>query len=167
MNQTPFSREFYTLATCSLSPMGEENARQAGEALASMDPWLTLGYSGEGLSRYLLRRDPALYPFILKAAGQDAGVLCMRFPWLLGPYIELFAVYKPFQGAGKGKELLEWVEKQCRPSSKNIWTVVSSFNTPGRIFYTKQGFIPVGPLHDLIKPGFSEILLRKKLEPLQ
>jgi len=39
---------------------------------------------------------------------------------------------------------------------------VSSFNTEARRFYERQGFAEVALLPDLIKPGFDEVLMRRR-----
>jgi len=160
----PFCHDYYALREgLLLRPISEQEADHAGKALAFMDPWSTLGYSPNALSRYLLRHDPALNRYVVEVSERAAGILCVRHPWLLGPYIELLALYIPFQGTGIGKAIIEWIESQAHSASRNIWTLVSSFNAPGRKFYEKAGFMPVAPLDDLVASGFSEILLRKRM----
>jgi ribosomal protein S18 acetylase RimI-like enzyme len=159
----PFGEDLYDLNIFTLRVLSDqdEDAYHASKVLPLMDPWHTLSYSSSGLLRYLLRHDPALYRYGIDMSEERAGIVCVRYPWLLGPYIELLAVYPPFQKMGFGKIILEWIESQVCPTSRNIWALVSSFNTLGRKFYNNAGFSVVAPLDDLVRPGYSEILLRK------
>ena len=158
----PFSERGYTLGRFSLTRLEEAHIEGISRELAGMDPWRTLGYRAEGLARYLSRSDPALFRFAVSAGGDlPAGVLCVRHPWLLGPYIELLALFGPDSGRGAGKAICEWIEAETRESSKNIWAAVSSFNHRALEFYKHRGFFEVAPLRDLIRPGHDEILLRK------
>jgi len=144
---------------CLLAP-GE--GEPAGRLLSELDPWKTLGYPPARLAAYLGRPDPALRRFVLKVSDTAAGVMCLRHPWLLGPYLEIMAVYLPFQGRGLGRELLTWLTT-CNPAWHNLWTCVSSFNHQARGFYQAFGFKEVGRLVDLVRPGYDELLLRKLL----
>jgi GNAT superfamily N-acetyltransferase len=125
-----------------------------------MDPWLTLGYKAEALSSYLLRADSNLNRYCLTGSGKICGVLAVRSPWLFGPLIELIALFDSFRGHGIGAQIIEWVGGAFE--SPNIWATVSSFNKHAQRFYTKTGFEQITVLDDLIKPGWNEILLRKR-----
>lgn len=131
----------------------------AASQLASLDPWLTLGYQPEKLTHYLQRPDVTLHTFLVLASGQPAGVVCCRYPWLFGPFLELLALYPQFQGQGLGREIIGWLENQ--PAWPNLWTTVAAFNLRALHFYIKLGFVEVGVLPDLVRSGFDEILLRK------
>lgn len=163
-NKAPFGQKASILEGCTLRALRKEDAEPAGEVLSAMDPWLTLGYSSQGLTGYLLRQDPALSRYIVEVGERAAGIVCIRYPWLLGPYIELLALYAPCRGMGLGRAILDWIESQAGPASKNIWALVSSFNESAVKFYGKSGFFQIAPLEDLVRPGYSEILLRKPIK---
>ena len=129
--------------------------------LCSMDPWLTLGYTMEAFELYLLRADPALARHVVMISGQLAGVLTLRNPWLFGPLVELLALLDGFRGQGTGSAILQWVGK--RYDSSNLWVTVSSFNSRAKKFYERAGFEKAAVLEGLIKPGWNEVLLRKKM----
>jgi len=74
------------------------------------------------------------------------------------------ALFDPHQGKGLGFEIMSWLEKEARPASRNLWALVSAFNTKGRAFYQRLGFAELTPLTDLVKAGCDEILLRKRLD---
>jgi len=95
-------------------------------------------------------------------SDETTGVVCVRYPWLRGPYLELLAVFPPHQGKNMGREIVAWIKDECCGVSSNIWTTVSSFNAPALSFYKNIGFTEIAELSDLVAGGFSEILLQKK-----
>jgi diamine N-acetyltransferase len=151
------------LPHCSLVVLDEDRSAGLSRRLAAMEPWRTLGYRPETLLNYLHRNDVGLDRHAIVMEGQTAGVLSVRYPWLMGPYIELFAILAEYSGRGLGGEVLQWVESRFQSNSRNIWATVSAFNTLARSFYQRQGFEEVAPIKDLVTPGFDEILLRKRL----
>jgi diamine N-acetyltransferase len=161
---SPFSEASYQLSSCSLNSLTERAAELLSEQLATMDPWLSLGYSADGLFRYLLRPDPALYRFVIFVGPTISGLVSVRYPWLRGPYLELLAVLDEHKRRGIGREIISWIQMQCPRTAPNIWTLTSSFNAGARSFYRSLGFSEMVTLPDLISSGFDEILLRKMLE---
>jgi len=89
----------------------------------------------------------------------------VRYPWLRGAYIELFAVFPQAQGRGVGRAALEFIETHYRGRTDNLWLLVSGFNSGARCFYEKQGFYPVGVIVDLVVAGQDEVLMRKVIRP--
>lgn len=132
------------------------------QQLVNLDPWYTLGYQAETLAHYLQRPDVSRHTYQVWAADQTAGVVCCRYPWLRGPFLELLAIYPLFQGRGLGREILGWLENHA--TCRNLWTTVSAFNTRALNFYTTFGFAEIGCLKDLVRDGFDEILLRKIIQ---
>ncbi len=51
---------------------------------------------------------------------------------------------------------------EIKSVSCNIWSTVSSFNIPARSFHKENGFSEIVELQDMLRNGFSEILLQKK-----
>jgi len=144
-----------------LSPLSNEHVSSISTTLCSMDPWLTLGYTPDVFEFYLLRADAALTRYAVVTYGTVAGVLSLRSPWLFGPFIELMALFEEFQGKGIGRRLIDWICE--RYESANLWTTVSSFNLKAIKFYSDAGFLQTAILEGLIKRGWDEILLRKKM----
>lgn len=159
----PFTKSSSVSGVCSIDPVTPSEVTGIASVLAHMDPWKTLGYRSEILSRYLTRQDPGLRRYVITFSGRAAGCLCIRHPWLMGPFLELLAVFPDFQGRGLGKSLVLWLENEVRPAYRNIWTTVSSFNTSAAGFYEHMGFEKAGTLNALVKAGYDEILLRKIL----
>ncbi len=164
-NKEPFEVEHVCLDLCTLqSTLPKKDATEISEFLAKMDPWLRLGISSEALFKYLIKRDPSLKRYGVYSNLQPIGVLCIKYPWLRGPYIELLGLEDSFQGKGITRHLLAWIECQTLPHAKNIWISASSFNTRATSIYERLGFTRVGILNDLVVEGESEILMRKRLE---
>lgn len=138
-------------------------AETIGRVLAGMDPWAALGYSAETLARGLALPHPDLVRYIVVRGGAPLGLATIRYPWLRGAYIELFAVLPQAQGAGVGEALLAHVEATYRGRAGNLWLLVSGFNARARRFYERSGFGPIGLIPDLVVQGEDEILMRKRL----
>jgi GNAT superfamily N-acetyltransferase len=161
---TLFSKPLEQLDGCQLStPMTWEQARTVAAMLAASEPWATLKFSAAGLESYLTREDAALRRYLVSVEGHPAGVVCVRHPWLRGPYIELLGLFPHHRGQGLGKQVLAWAENEARREAKNLWVVASSFNHQALRFYQSAGFSPIGPIPGLVTPGHDEILLRKHL----
>ena len=129
--------------------------------LCSMDPWLTLEYRPEAFESYLLHADSSLSRYAVMISGDVCGVLSVRSPWLFGPFIELMALFDGFRGKGIGSRIIDWVCDRYKPA--NLWATVSSFNLEAQKFYIGAGFEKTAILENLIKPGWNEILIRKKM----
>lgn len=162
--QKAFSKSREILDGCQLStPFTNEQAHAVAEMLAASEPWLSLNFSVAALATYLTREDPSLRRYLVSVDEHPAGVICVRHPWLRGPYIELLGVSPEQRGKGIGKKLLAWAEREARCESRNLWVVASSFNHPALHLYQSLGFHPIGPIPGLVSPEHDEILLRKRL----
>jgi ribosomal protein S18 acetylase RimI-like enzyme len=160
----PFAAHLYPLASCELRTLQDPHeASVLSDLLARMDPWRTLRYTASALRRYLLCPDATLYRYAVVSQDTTIGVVCIRYPWLRGAYLELIGLDAAYQGRGVGCEILCWLEEQAQREACNVWILVSAFNTRARTFYTRQGFTEIGPLKDFVRPGYDEILLRKVL----
>jgi ribosomal protein S18 acetylase RimI-like enzyme len=159
----PFPSRVYVLPSCSLHRVKRAEAQNLAATLVTMDPWRTLEYRADAMTLYLSRPDPTLLRFAILSSGHQAGVLCLRYPWLKGIYLELLALFPPHQSMGLGREIMAWSEARVRPHTKNFWVTVSSFNHRARRFYQGLGFAEVACLQNLIKEGYDELMLRKIL----
>ena len=161
----PFAEPQYPLPRGHLRLLREEDSPFIAAQLAAMDPWRALNYRAADLARYLRAVDPALRRYAVQSAtGNLAGVICVRYPWLRGPYLELLGLTADQQGLGLGGELMEWFTQQARLGARNAWVVVSAFNRRVHTFYLRQGFTEVGVIEGLVNPGYQEILLRKVVQ---
>ena len=132
-----------------------------GETLAVMDPWKTLGYGAEALAHGLESPHPEVTRYLAMRSGEPQGLVVVRYPWLRGAYIELFAVLPGAQGRGVGRAALAFIESRYRERTANLWLLVSGFNAGARRFYEQAGFRPIGVIADLVMAGQDEVLMRK------
>ncbi len=163
-NKLPFEKKRYPLAGCELEPMEPVDALLIAQALSKMNPWRTLNYEAENLSRGLLSPDPFSFRYTITGSGQRVGVVCVKHPWLRGTYLELLGIFEPFQQMGIGSQIIQWMESRTRSNGNNLWALVSGFNKSGREFYRKMGFEEMATLKDLVQTGSDEILIRKILK---
>jgi ribosomal protein S18 acetylase RimI-like enzyme len=77
------------------------------------------------------------------------------------PYLRLLAVRPCFRGKGVGKKLLGHFEENGFGLASKVFLAVSDFNAAAQRFYTRNGYIRVGSVPDLYKPGIAEILMMK------
>lgn len=160
--QKAFSKSLESLDSCQLSvTLTNEEALAAAEMLAVSEPWVRLKFSATALANYLIRDDASLHRYVISVDGNLVGVICVRYPWLRGPYIELLGLSPDYRGKGIGKQVLAWAEREARREAKNLWVVASSFNHQALNFYLSLGFRPIGPIQGLVVPEHDEILLRK------
>jgi diamine N-acetyltransferase len=143
--------------------MTASDIEDLSQVLPQMNPWATLGYSSTSFMRYFRRDDPALQRLSACVNGSLAGAICVRYPWLMGAYLEFIALFPEFQGKGIGSEILHLIEERARPHSNNLWTLVSSFNGDARRFYERNGFVAIVSIPALIKDGYDEVLMRKMI----
>jgi ribosomal protein S18 acetylase RimI-like enzyme len=136
-------------------------AAAIGETLAVMDPWKTLGYGAEALARGLDVTPSGGDPLPRDGRREPQGLVVVRYPWLRGAYIELFAVLPGAQGRGVGRAALAFIEARYRERTANLWLLVSGFNAGARRFYEQAGFRPIGVIADLVMAGQDEVLMRK------
>jgi GNAT superfamily N-acetyltransferase len=83
------------------------------------------------------------------------GMFC-RFP-----YLRLLSVKPRFRNLGIGKRLLEHFEENGFARAPKVFCAVSDFNADALRFYNRCGYIRIGTIPDLYKPGIAEILMMK------
>ena len=147
----------------SFRPVDPATAEKISGALASMEPWLTLGIHAASLSDMLLAADAHLHRHAICLNGTCVGVVAVRNPWLYGPYVALLGVLPQWQGMGIGSAVLSRIEQETKPRPKNLWVCVSSFNEEAKRFYERNAFEPAGSLPGLLCEEFTEILMRKRI----
>jgi GNAT superfamily N-acetyltransferase len=157
-----FEQRVYDFGDFVLSPLRSDLAKEIATRMASMEPWCTLRKSSAVLAASLVEPDDHYRRWVIRRGLDPIGVLGIRCPWLYGPYVALLAIFHEHQRRGVGGGILGWIERQAQ-GSRNTWVCVSSFNTRAQLFYTRHGYLQVGELQDLLVPGHSELLLRKRL----
>jgi diamine N-acetyltransferase len=149
-----------------LSAVTPDDAALLGNALAEIDPWARYGTSAGNMAAMLVPTADGGIRLAVRRAGQTApvGVLVIRHPWLIGPYMQLLALVPAAQGQGYGAALLQWFETQAlQGGARSLWICVSAFNAAAQRLYRRFGFETVVILDDLVNPEIDEILMRKRL----
>jgi ribosomal-protein-alanine N-acetyltransferase len=132
--------------------------------MAETDPWITLGMENDQCLRAF---DGSFREvFVLKKASVIIGFVVMQPLGTFKGYIQTICINKANRGAGYGTKLLQFCEERILSYSPNIFICVSSFNQKALQLYLQFGFELVGELKDFIKPGFTELLLRKTVGPI-
>lgn len=100
--------------------------------------------------------------FVAARAGEVLG-----FVWLVArgafnrsAYIQLIGVKPGERTHGVGRALMEYVEAHAQ--SRDIFLLVSDFNTDAQMFYARLGYYQVGKLNDYVVQGVSELIFWKK-----
>jgi ribosomal protein S18 acetylase RimI-like enzyme len=146
-------------------PYRSEDRTAVIDMLADSDPWKRLGYTARHWERLFDPFPSGREGYVIDVAKDVAGLALLRRHFLFGDYLELLAIAPARQRQGLGGTLLAHVERIVFSRSTNLFACVSDFNAAARDFYRRHGFREVGPIHDLLMPGSSEILLRKTTGP--
>lgn len=150
-------------AVLTLAPMTAEAAAALGPALAAIDPWARFGASPALMQSFLGAVEAAAPRYQILADGAVAGCIVVRHPWLHGPYLNLIGLLPSYQSRGIGERALAWFEAEARGHYRQVWLCVSHYNTGAQKFYAAHGYTVAATLDSLVKDGFDEILMRKRL----
>jgi ribosomal protein S18 acetylase RimI-like enzyme len=154
----------HDLGEIRLQPLAYANAGIFGQALASMDPWATIGWPAERMTRTFQYERPSIRRFEVLAGNDLAGIIAIQEPWLHGPYLQLLAILPAHQGKGFGLKLLTWMEAEARRGEmRQLWLCVSTFNARARQFYERFGFAAQTVIEELASGASDELLMRKRL----
>jgi ribosomal protein S18 acetylase RimI-like enzyme len=167
-SQRPFSADSYTLGTRAhaicLRTVNHIEAADMGRAFAAMEPWSRYPFPPEALTAYFATSEPHAPRFVIEAGGDVAGAIGIRTELLRGPYLQFLGLLPAFQGRGIGVAILDWIEVEAGPSTRNFWVCASVSNEAAIRFYERHGFQRVAVLDGLVQDGFDELLLRKRLK---
>ena len=147
-----------------LTVLNPFEAAQAGVLCASMDPWARYPVPAAQLTAFCAQIDPGAPRFAIRVDGVLEGAVAVRANWLYGPYIQTFALATGVQGRGTGTSVMAFIEREARRvDARNLWVAASDFNVGAHRFYARLGFTRVAELDALVRPGRTEVLLRKQL----
>jgi|SRR5450432_890426 ribosomal protein S18 acetylase RimI-like enzyme len=138
-------------------------ARGQAVWIAAIEPWRGLGYRAATLGRYLARKARTRSVWIARTTvkGPPLAIAVVDDGVLLGAFIALLAVRPEASGQGLGRLLVEQVAAHASATRRWLYVSCDGNNLPALRFYRKLGFSRVGRLPDLVRPGRTEILLRK------
>jgi len=135
------------------------------EIMTSIEPYTILGYTKDQCSELILASVEEGWGVVAEINGDIVGFIVFRvfdgFP--LGGYIRAIGVDPRYRSMGIGSSLLSYAENIIFKYRKNIFLLVSSFNSGAIEFYKKRGYQVVGVIKDAVIKGADEIIMRKAL----
>jgi ribosomal protein S18 acetylase RimI-like enzyme len=137
---------------------------QSARMMAGTDPWITLGIDYERCQKAF--DGPCKEVYILKVDGELAGFVILQICGSFKGYIQTLCIDNRLRGRGLGTKMLQFCEERILKISPNIFICVSSFNKRALELYQDFGFKLVGELENFVKEGFTELLLRKTVGPV-
>ncbi|HET6795980.1 MAG TPA: GNAT family N-acetyltransferase [Gemmatimonadales bacterium] len=140
------------------------DAEACARLMASSEPWVTLGRSYEASLRIV--GDSSREVYVARDENGPAGFLILCMTGAFVGYIQTVLVHPDRRGQGIGSRLVRFAEDRIFRDSPNIFMCVSSFNSDARRLYQRLGYQVVGELTDYLVRGYSEILLRKTVGPI-
>jgi ribosomal protein S18 acetylase RimI-like enzyme len=121
------------------------------------------GVTRAGLQRNLEAAIESGERVIVDDDGQVRG-----FAWYLprggfgmGGYLKLIATATGGETKGVGRALLETIERDLE--ARQLFLLVSDFNTAAQRFYERAGYVRTGRLPSLVKPGIDELVYWRRL----
>jgi len=159
-----FGEATYDLDICQLRHATPEDARFLAIELAKIEPWKTLKSTPEEFESGFQSQSISTNTYAVLIENNPVGVISVRYPWLLGPYLGFLGIIPDAQGKGLGKVLMNWLEETAKEhSARNIFICVSDFNKEAQAFYKSCGYLETANLEGLIVDQYAELLLRKRL----
>jgi GNAT superfamily N-acetyltransferase len=149
-----------------LTPVRADEAAPLAAQMAAIPPWLAYGVNPVHLEALFRNSAGGAVALAMRIAAtpDPVGVAVVRWPWLIGPYMQFLGIHDHYHGHGFGTRMLMWMEAEARlANARNLWICAAGFNDGAQRLYTRFGFETVAALDDLIKDGIPEMLMRKRL----
>jgi GNAT superfamily N-acetyltransferase len=148
-----------------LSAVNQGEAADLAVRLSAIPPWSTYCVAPSQLERLFRSADGAI-ALAVRIPNRPApvGIAVIRWPWLIGPYMQFLGLDPENHGQGLGSRVLHWMEAEAKlANARNMWICAAGFNDGAQRLYERFGFRTVAALDDLIRDGVPEILMRKRL----
>lgn len=159
-----FGEANYDLGICQLRHPTHEDAKFLSVELAKIEPWKTLGSTPQEFEQGFQSQTTSTNTYAIIFKQKPVGIISVRYPWLLGPYLGFLGVIPEAQGKGLGNALMSWLEETAKEhTARNVFICVSDFNHAAQAFYKSCGYTKAADLNGLIVDEYSEFLLRKRL----
>jgi ribosomal protein S18 acetylase RimI-like enzyme len=148
-----------------IRPLAHTDIDEIARWVAATPLWQRYHVTAEAFARRL--RDGLANGATIFVAERAGAVL--GFVWLVArgafnrsAYIQLIGVRPDVRGGGVGRALMEFAE--ARADSRELFLLVSDFNTEAQKFYTRLGYRQVGKLDDYVVQGVSELIFWKRVQ---
>ena len=147
--------------TLKILPMTKAHIPACNDIVRASEPWKTLGETVDFKAAIGQKQAQ-----VLTIAGAVAGFVVFNPEpvFARGGYLRAIGVAPAIRGFGIGRALLAFAERRTARKAPNFYLCVSSFNTDGQKFYRRCGYEKVGKIDGLVKKGFAEYIMRKKLK---
>jgi len=132
--------------------------------IAETPLWQRYGVTEESMAdRFRAALDAGATIYVAEQAGEVVG-----FVWFVergafdhSGYIRLIGVRPGARGHGIGRALLEFVEEKSFAAGRDIFLLVSDFNTDAQRWYIRQGYRQVGQIDSYVRQDVNELIFRK------
>ncbi|HEX7314378.1 MAG TPA: GNAT family N-acetyltransferase [Pyrinomonadaceae bacterium] len=129
--------------TLEIKPLANPSeAEDCARMMASTDPWLTLGRTGDACLQIV--RDQSKEVYVAWLDRTLAGFLILNMEGPFSGYIQTVCVQAEYRGQGIGGRLIRWAEERIFRDSPNVFMCVSSFNEAAFKLYRRLGYEVVG-----------------------
>lgn len=128
--------------------------------------WQRYGVIAEALEKMFVKAlDEGATILVAKMDNKIAGFVwyVTRGAWDRSGYIRLIGVSPAMQGKRVGETLMQEAETRMAEKVKDIFLLVTDFNSGAQRFYQRLGFQQVGAIPDYVKPGIAELIFHKHL----
>ncbi len=144
-----------------IEPARASDDEWCARVMVATDPWRALG---RDRARCLASiRRPGGELFLARRREERLGFILLHPTGMAGqPYVALVAVAAEARGGGIGARLLAFAERRY-PEATHIFLCVTNINTGARRLYERAGYRVVGEIPDFSGPGFSELIMHKRL----
>jgi len=154
-----------TTASPAIRPMCQSDIPFIARWVAATPLWQRYGVTESAFAQRLadgLARGAAIY--IAERAGEVVGFIWIveRGAFNRGGYVQLIGVQPSARGNSVGRALMQFAEAQLFAQTREIFLLVSDFNTDAQRFYARLGYHQVGALPDYVVRGVSELIFWKK-----
>ena len=141
-----------------------QDFQTAARMMVTSPPWQTMGYTLENCLAGF--SGPGKEIYVVRSEGEIIAFAIVQTISTFRLYIQTLYVHDNYRGLGLGTMLLQHIENTAPGRAANLFICVSSFNDRAQKLYAEFGFEVVGELHDFVKEGFTEVLMRKRLGAL-
>ncbi len=152
--------------TVTVRLMQPDDISECARWIADTPLWKRYGVTAESIAARLGKGlDKGATIFVAEAAGEVLGFLWFveRGAFNRSGYVQLVGVRPGARGQGIGRTLMEYAEAQSAKLARDMFLLVSDFNTDAQRFYEGLGYRQVGRLDDYVLPGIAELVYRKRL----
>lgn len=134
-------------------------AETAAGIMAASDPWMTLGLDFTACKMTIMRPEKDVFGAYMD--GHLVGFVIVNMNGQFVGYVQSICVAEAWRGQGIGSHLMDFAEGFIFKRTRNVFLLVSAFNSGAQRFYKRRGYESIGKLPDYLVRGYTEILLRK------